>query len=130
MAKYAVCEIFAKKLLTPVKLYLACRLVKSYGLTQLEVSKMLGIKQPLINYVLTGKRKPKCLGLIERSPKLREYLDNLAESIASKRVEVAAEHFCELCETVRSDEELFKEVVEFLGYSIEDVYVPSTRRKR
>jgi len=129
MAKYTVCEIFAKKLLTPIKLYLACKLVKSYGFTQLEVSKLLGIKQPLINYVLTGKRKPKFLGLIERNPKLREHLDNLAESIASKRVEVAAERFCELCETVRSDRELFKEVVESLGYSIEDVYVPSTRRK-
>jgi len=124
MQRYTFCEVFAKKLLTPLKLYLACKLIREYGFTQLEVSKLLGIKQPLVNYVLSGRRKPKYLNLVMSSSALREYLDSVAESIARGVKAYDASITCSLCAVIRSEKSLLREIIESLGYTCDDVYIP------
>ena len=126
MYRFSFCEIYTRKLLPSIKLYMAYRLVKDYGFTQLEASRLLGVKQPLINYVLSGRRRPRYLKLITSTPEIREYIDKVVESIASKHGRKSEELTitCDICNMIRSNTELLKTLIEKLGYSYDQVYIP------
>lgn len=122
--RYSFCEIFARKILPSIKLYIAAKLVSDYGFTQLEASRLLGVKQPLINYVLTGRRKPKYIELVERIPEVEAVVREFIDEIASRGRRASSSGFiCRLCRVFR-DGELLDRVLGALGYSVDEVYIP------
>jgi predicted transcriptional regulator len=52
----AYCETYVRKILPAIKAYIACTLVRKHGYSQLKVAKILGMKQPAVNYIVTGRR--------------------------------------------------------------------------
>ncbi|OYT37576.1 MAG: hypothetical protein B6U89_07115 [Desulfurococcales archaeon ex4484_58] len=123
--RYALCEVYTRKLLPSIKLYLAYRLVVDYKLSQLEVSRILGIKQPLVNYVVSGKRRPRYIDLLLSIPEIREGLDNILSMIAGSRSGVieGSSLACTICDIIRRSGYLEKILVG-LGYSLDKIYLP------
>ncbi len=129
--KYSFCEIFARKLLPSIKLYIAYKLVREHGFTQLEASRILGVKQPLINYMLSGRRRPRYLKLILETPEIKKYLDEIVERISRKNEDIGKVNLtCCICDLLRSREELLHNILEKLGYKSEEVYIPYQETKR
>lgn len=122
MYRYSFCEIFAKKLLPSIKLYIAYKLVREHGFTQLEASKILGIKQPLINYMLSGKRKPKYLQLLSEIPGFREKLDDITTTII--RDQEISNLTCHICSVIKKEKQLLTTILEKLGYKYSEIYIP------
>jgi len=123
MYKYAFCEVFTKKLLPSIKLYIAYKLVSEYGFTQLEASRVLGVKQPLINYLLSGRRIPKYIELIHSNPVLKNIVDGLAEDISNNRLNPSTMSIaCTICKALR-ESNILPMILEKLGYSINEVFM-------
>ncbi|MET1159397.1 MAG: transcriptional regulator [Thermoprotei archaeon] len=125
--KYALCEIYAKKILPAVKLYIAVRLVKDYGYTQLEASRLLGVKQPLVNYMLSGKRKPKYIDLLLSIEEFKKIIDEVVSEIVSNKLIINSGNgslACYLCKMLK-DSSILPEVLARMGYSSEEIYIPS-----
>ena len=91
-----------KHLLPAIRAYLSRELVVKYGLSQFRVAKILGIKQPAVNYAVSGKRSTKYLGLIDSINGLKKFLDEIAESIARG---YDFDH-CYICRKIYEDEKL------------------------
>lgn len=89
-------------------------LVREYKLSQLKVAKLLGMKQPAVNYVITGRRRVRYIDLVERVPELRSILDNIARSIHSG----TSFNPCELCEKISKNSELLGLVLNYFGERI------------
>ena len=123
--RYAFCEVFARKLLPAIKLYIASKLVREHGFTQLEASKLLGVKQPLINYVLSGRRKPKYMDLIVSIPSIKKGIDGIVEEIAVKRSTMfnGGNIACTICSLIRSSGRLM-DILDYLGYRSDEVQIP------
>ncbi len=122
MYRYSFCEVFARKILPPLKIYIGYKLVVEHGFTQLEASKILGVKQPLINYYITGRRKPKYLDKILDIPGVKQYVDDLVDKIAEKKNSID-NLSCILCIFFRENNVLEK-TLSILGYRIDEIYIP------
>ncbi|MEM4718131.1 MAG: hypothetical protein QXE81_05170 [Desulfurococcaceae archaeon] len=70
------CEIYTRKILPVIRAYIACSLVKQYNTPQLKAAKILGIKQPSVNYMITGRRRVRCIELLDSVPELKKILDD------------------------------------------------------
>jgi len=110
------CEVYVRSVLPSLRLYLAEKLVKDYGLTQLEVSRMLGISQPLVNYVVNRRRRPKMLEKLLSMPQLKNALDKEARELALKEVD-PSNLACDLCFVLRR-EGLADQIIKSLNYEI------------
>lgn len=105
-----------KRVLPSLRLYLAETLVREYGLTQLEASRLLGISQPLVNYVVNRRRKPKMIERITSIAYLRDELDRIAKGLAEGRVRTDS-LACNLC-TILRKESVVEQVARELNYSL------------
>ncbi|MEM0224329.1 MAG: hypothetical protein QW816_02535 [Desulfurococcaceae archaeon] len=105
------CEIYTKKILPAVKAYIACLLVKEYGVPQLRVAKLLDMAQPAVNYIVTGRRRLKCVDLVEKCPELRNLLNYYAMEIYNG----AAFDPCIICEKITRNDLLLKSILNILG---------------
>lgn len=110
------CEVYVRSVLPSVRLYLAEKLVRDYGLTQLEVSRMLGISQPLVNYVVNKRRKPKMLEKLVSLPQLRNVLDKKARELAMREAD-SRNLACDFCFILRR-EGLAEQIVKSLNHDI------------
>lgn len=110
------CEVYVKDVLPSLRLYLAEKLVRDYGLTQLEVSRMLGISQPLVNYVVNKRRKPKMLEKLVSIPQLKDMLDEKAEELAARKANFS-DLTCDFCFVLRR-EGLTDHIIKSLNYEI------------
>lgn len=110
------CEVYVKSVLPSLRLYLAEKLVKDYGLTQLEVSRMLGISQPLVNYVVNKKRRPKMLENLVSMTQLKNALDKKAKELAFKEAD-PSNLACDFCRLLRQ-EGLADQIIKSLNYEI------------
>ncbi len=110
------CEVYVKSVLPAIRLYLAERLVRDYGLTQLEASRMLGISQPLVNYVVNKRRRPKMLEKLIAIQKLKEALDKKAKEIATGKTN-ASNLACDFCFILR-EENIADQIIMTLNYEI------------
>lgn len=93
---------------------MASVLVKEYKLSQLRVAKLLGMKQPSVNYVVTGRRRAKYSDLVERLPGLRHLLDEVVKDVYYGLVF----NPCELCGKLVSNSELLRDIMEYFGGDI------------
>jgi len=105
------CEIFAKKLLPAARAYIAFVLASEYNLSQLKIARILGMKQPAVNYLVRGKRGAKYICEIKNAPELRSVLDDLARKVYSS----GAFNPCKLCEVLRKDATLLRQAMKLLG---------------
>lgn len=110
------CEVFVRHVLPSLRLYLAETLVREYGFTQLEASRLLGISQPLVNYAVNKRRKPKMIERVASTAYLRSELDRIARGLAEGRVR-PDNLACGLCAVLRK-EGVAEQVARELGYSI------------
>lgn len=110
------CEVYVRNVLPSLRLYLAEKLVRDYGLTQLEVSRMLGISQPLVNYVVNKRRRPKMLEKLANIPQLRNMLDKKARELATREAD-SRDLVCDFCFILRR-EGLAEQIVKSLSYEI------------
>jgi len=126
VSKYSLCEVFIKRMLPALRALLAKELIESHGLTQLEVSRILGVSQPLINYYLTGKRKVPYANVLSKCPKVLSVVRSVAMALVNedvkgrRNVNVA----CLLCTALRASDAL-KEALEACGVQESDVVYPA-----
>jgi predicted transcriptional regulator len=97
MITKSFCEVFIKNYSTTVRIAIALDLMKRYGLSQFQVAKLTKLPQPLINYVIQGRRKirglEKILNNTEMYKVIREFSDELMQG---KSIEM-----CEICMRIR-----------------------------
>jgi len=122
--KTSYCEVYIRHILPNVRVYIAEKLVKQYGFSQLEVAKLLGVTQPLINYYVTGRRKPKNTDKLVEIPVIRKVVDEAVSCLISNRKECLKNLTCVLCNVIRSSEELPK-IFEVIGQDITNVSLPT-----
>lgn len=115
------CVIFNRKVLPTIRAMLAVKLVEEYGLSQVEVAKYLGVRQSLVNYVVTGKRKAKYMDKIAELDEMNELVDKLSKEIALHR---RSPNLCEVCEYIFSNN-LAGKLMKAVGE--ERVILPSSR---
>ncbi|MEM4757502.1 MAG: transcriptional regulator [Desulfurococcaceae archaeon] len=113
------CEILNRKIMPAVKTYVARKLVLQYGFTQLSAAKILGIKQTLVNYVVTGRRKVKYLDIIESIEGLRDFVDDMIIDIVNGSMNRFDQ--CRLCSYLISNENIYRFILSAIGE--EHVYV-------
>ncbi len=114
MAAKLFCEVFVRRILPAMRALVAKVLVKEYGLTQLEASKVLGVTQASINYYLTGKRGQKLLLELESI----EEINHLARDIAKELMEDKGDpsgHLCKLCIMLKLNRKILLRVLNALG---------------
>ncbi len=81
MIKKSFCEVFVTKYSTAIRVLIAKELMERYGLSQLKASKLAGIPQPLLNYIINKKRKLKGLEELNKNPKIADLIRSIAEEI-------------------------------------------------
>jgi predicted transcriptional regulator len=104
----AYCETYVKKVLPAIKAYIACTLVRKHGYSQLKVAKILGMKQPAVNYIVTGRRPIHCIVVLEKTPELKKILDDYIEDL-KKGFPFDP---CVICKRITSNEAVYKTVLQ------------------
>ncbi len=82
-------------------------LVKEYGFSQLKTSKILGMKQPAVNYLITGRRRIHCMAVVEKLPELKNLLDNYVAEIASGK----SFDPCEICKKITNNRDVYNSIL-------------------
>jgi predicted transcriptional regulator len=98
MLKKAYCEEFIGKYSVPVRVAVALDLVKKYNYTQLQAARTVNIPQPLLNYVIHGRRRPRLLDVVLESREIRGIIESLADQIASGKTI----SMCDFCRAVKA----------------------------
>lgn len=84
-------------------------LIEKYNMTQVDVARKLGITQPAISYYLHSKRGRQAIDFLKNNKKIMALVESIADKIYyEKDTEKIYEDFCNLCLTIRKDEELVK----------------------
>lgn len=107
------CQVFNKKFLPAFRALLAHKLVREYGLTQTEVARLLGVKQSLVNYIITGRRKVKYAESLSNIGFIKQLVDETAEELASSK-KTLDEQACKICRQLLK-ERVYEEVMKALG---------------
>jgi len=100
------CETVFSDILPALRSIIAKELLETYGMTQEEVSKKLGITQPAISQYKSAKRGSK-VRLLTSNEKLMGLAKKIAAEIASGNVKFY-EKVCEICKESRK-EKIFSE---------------------
>ncbi|MEM1619773.1 MAG: helix-turn-helix domain-containing protein [Fervidicoccaceae archaeon] len=97
MLTRSFCELYLKNCATAIRVAVAKELINKYGYSQTEAAKLVGISQPLLNYVLKGKRRIRGLSEIEKSNEASEIIRRVADAINLGKVV----DMCDVCMTFR-----------------------------
>ncbi len=96
-----VCEEVVKYVLPAYRSLIARKLVNDYGLTQEEVSKIMGISQAVVSYYLSNKRG-KGTSKYENVELLQQEAEKSARRLANGESSAKiAKEFCEICKLLR-----------------------------
>lgn len=99
MLRKSFCEVFAKNYSTAIRVAMAIDLMDRYNMSEMNASKLTGVPQSLISYVIHGKRRIRGLDKILTNPKylriVREYSDAImrGESVS----------LCDICSRLRME---------------------------
>lgn len=119
------CVIFNRKVLPTLRAMLAIKLVEEYGLSQVEVARYLGVKQSLVNYIVTGKRKAKYMDKIAKLEEVNKLVEELSREIARNK---RGPNLCEVCEYIFSSD-LASKIIKAVGEEPALVLSPRFREK-
>lgn len=92
------CEEFMKKFSTQIRLALALELINNYNKTQFEAARLLNIPQPLINYVITGRRRAPGIDKLRSCEETIKVIEDVAKRLANGE-EVS---MCSICSRIRN----------------------------
>ncbi len=95
--KKAFCEVFTTRYASAIRLAIAKELVTTFGVSQLKAAKLAGVPQPLLNYVLHGRRRISGLREIYQS---KEALAVIRE-VAKELLEGKTLYLCDVCLRLR-----------------------------
>ena len=98
MIRKSFCEQFIRGYSTAIRIAIALNLVNKYGLTQFQAAKAVGLPQPLLNYIIQGRRRIPNLERILRNEGFSELIDELSYRLLSKGAEL---NMCEICIRIR-----------------------------
>lgn len=106
-----ICELISNQIMPALRCYIAKKLIKKYKITQLKVSKILGLSQPSISYYSKGKRA-KEINKILKSKELNKRLESLAERIVKENLAPAQIH-SEICIIMKEilEKRMIKEII-------------------
>ncbi len=93
------CEEIVWDVLPSIRAAIAEELVKR-GISQKEVSRMLGITPPAVSQYVSKKRGYN----IEFREDIRATIERLADDLIQKRVDNLVERICEVCRMLQKDE--------------------------
>ncbi|MGC8599593.1 MAG: transcriptional regulator [Nitrososphaeria archaeon] len=98
-----VCEEVVRYVLPAYRSLIAKKLVNDYGLTQEEVSKLMGISQAVVSYYVSNKRG-KGISKYEKIELLQKEAEKAAERLANGESSAkVAREFCNICKTLRTN---------------------------
>jgi hypothetical protein len=97
------CEVIVWDVLPSIRAAIAEELVRR-GLSQKEVSSILGITPPAVSQYVSKKRGYN----IEFGEEVREDIAKLADELVDKKVDNLVERMCEICRAVRDDDNACK----------------------
>ncbi len=125
VSKHSLCEVFVRRMLPALRALLAKELIERHGLTQLEVSRILGVSQPLINYYLTGRRKVPYATVLSRCPRVISVVRSVARTLVTEGVKGRGDVnvACLLCTALRASDAL-REALEACGVREDEVIYP------
>ncbi|ADV65156.1 helix-turn-helix domain-containing protein [Desulfurococcus mucosus] len=118
----AFCEVLNRKIMPTAKSYIAVKLVREYGFTQLEVARILDMKQSAVNYVLTGRRKPKYYESLLSIHGFKQLLDETAASLGTGGS--IGFNQCDLCRSLFL-RGLYRSVIEAVGEPVDELISPA-----
>lgn len=93
------CEEIVWDVLPSIRAAIAEELIKR-GISQKEVSKMLGITPPAVSQYVSKKRGYN----IEFREDIREAIGKLADDLIEKKVDDLVKRICEICRMLQDDE--------------------------
>ena len=105
------CELASKYLVPAIRAMVATKLVREYGLSQVEVAKRLRTTQPAISYYLRSLRGGKAVNALKKKREVVELINRMAAYIAENRDDEdmdLEELVCKICRIVREDEALMR----------------------
>ena len=104
------CELIVKYLLPAFRSLIAKELTEKYGFTQTEAAKKLGTTQAAISQYLGSKRGEKYIKEVEKLPKAKILIEEIAKCIAEEEATTAQtmQKFCQLCKNLRKEKALCK----------------------
>ena len=99
MLKKSFCEVFAKNYSTAIRVAIAIDLMDRYNMSETSASRLTGVPQSLISYVIRGKRRIRGLDKILTNPKylriIREYSDIIMRGGSAS--------LCDICSRLRTE---------------------------
>ncbi len=100
------CEIIVSDILPAMRAVLADKLSKTYGLSQTQISKKLGITQPAVSQYKRELRGQKAK-IILSNKKTMELIKKLAHDIALDEKDIDSKHLhkrmCSICKRIREE---------------------------
>lgn len=99
----APCEIASRYILPALRAMVAVRLVKNYGLSQVEVAKKLSTTQPAVSYYLRSLRGVKSVKALSKIEGVLELVEEFTSKLATGEDVDIEEFVCKVCRKVRSD---------------------------
>lgn len=99
MLRKAFCEVFIKNYSTAIRVAIAIDLMDRYNMSETSASRLTGVPQSLISYVIHGKRRIRGLDKILTNPKylriIREYSDIIMRG--------GSVSMCDICSRLRTE---------------------------
>jgi uncharacterized protein len=98
------CEIIVADIMPAIRSLITNELVKTYNLSQVEVSRKLGITQPAVSQYLSALRGTN-VKIIQSDDDVMSMISKLSKDISSGDVEPKFMHrgLCAICKKIRED---------------------------
>ncbi len=103
-----ICEIASKSIVPAIKAKVVKELYTKHNLSQVEISKLMGITQASVSYYLNKKRGSVVnLDTEQIKDKIKIHVDTIVDILKSNEVHSRfseiQNHFCSICYTVRKE---------------------------
>ena len=124
------CEVVVRSILPAFRSLVARSLMEKCNLSQAAVAKRLGTTQASISHYIYSKRGEKMVKQLEASPAVRAIVDKIAQGIATDKISPfdAMQHFCKLCEALRSGDLICDQHKGFLAVPEACNFCPQTKK--
>ena len=118
--KHTYCEVYVKIILPAIRILIAKELLEKYGYTQLQVSRLLGVSQPFLNYYISGRRRPKHIVVLEKNPLIRDIVKKEVNCLIERRcINIVP---CDVCTELRKKG--IESILDLIGINPKDIIYP------